>query len=690
MKVNSVFFASCILLLFAANSLFSQKVFYQNKPDTRSIKEIAISNDSRDMNWIIETDGSQYSWVNEKYGWGLGFFDLEKNGKVERCSWGKPIRVNGKGIYYQTNDVEIKVERKNRGNDLVEVYTFTNKTDEPIALRNVNIYTPFNDNYPNAETCVKARTNAHIWEGLNAGYVYCSHMDGQIPGLGLTIVQGAINGYEIHERGADKGLSNFRGVISLNVQDMELSPNGKDIVSWSLFSHSGKDDFFQKLLTKGSVYAMSNKYVFEKGEKAHLEFHALPFNELKSVTLDGELLKFYKTGKKWSVDAQLNKLGETKIIFNYGNGKQTYVSCWVISDINELMNKRANFIIDNQQLNNKKHLLDGAYLVYDNEENKMVLRDKTLSEFIFPDINRSEGMERLGMGVFLARLYQVNKDEKVKTSLLKYANFVRNRLQDTDYTTWCTVGRVWNRAYNYAWTAVFYFEMYKATNDKQYLNDGYQTLQAMFRHFGYGFYAIEIPVKLSLNLLKDAGMKEEYEKLKSDFIQMGDTFIKNGVNYPQHEVAYEQTIVGPSIMVLTQLYLTTNEQRFLDEAKRQMPLLESFGGYQPSHHLNELPIRHWDAYWCGKDQMWGDTFPHFLSGLSGVIYYDYYLCTGDLSYKKRAENIVRNTLCLFSEDGKASCAYIFPNKVNGVKAKYYEPFASEQDWALAYYLLVNK
>ena len=35
-------------------------------------------------------------------------------------------------------------------------------------------------------------------------------------------------------------------------------------------------------------------------------------------------------------------------------------------------------------------------------------------------------------------------------------------------------------------------------------------------------------------------------------------------------------------------------------------------------------------------------------------------------------------------------AYIYPNRVNGVKAGFYDPYANDQDWALVYYLLVNK
>ena len=167
-------------------------------------------------------------------------------------------------------------------------------------------------------------------------------------------------------------------------------------------------------------------------------------------------------------------------------------------------------------------------------------------------------------------------------------------------------------------------------------------------------------------------------------------FVKNGLNYPASEVNYEQAIVAPSIIFLLQLYMETGIQKYLDGAKQQMPALEAFNGNQPSYHLNEIAIRHWDGYWFGKREMWGDTFPHYWSTLTGAAFYLYAQCVGDNTYKRRAENIVRNNLCLFFEDGKASCAYIYPNRVNGVKAGFYDPYANDQDWALVYYLLVNK
>ncbi|MCS2593418.1 hypothetical protein NXX56_23150 [Bacteroides thetaiotaomicron] len=77
------------------------------------------------------------------------------------------------------------------------------------------------------------------------------------------------------------------------------------------------------------------------------------------------------------------------------------------------------------------------------------------------------------------------------------------------------------------------------------------------------------------------------------------------MNYPASEVNYEQAIVAPSVMFLLQLYMETGRQKYLDGAKIQMPVLEAFNGKQPSYHLNEIAVRHWDGYWfvsgkCGE------------------------------------------------------------------------------------------
>ena len=72
--------------------------------------------------------------------------------------------------------------------------------------------------------------------------------------------------------------------------------------------------------------------------------------------------------------------------------------------------------------------------------------------------------------------------------------------------------------------------------------------------------------------------------------------------------------------------------------------------------------------------------------LTGVEYLRYERLTGDKSYRARAEASLRGCLNLFFEDGAASCAMVFPEKVNGEKGRYYDPWANDQDWALYYAL----
>ncbi|MDR0711096.1 MAG: six-hairpin glycosidase [Prevotellaceae bacterium] len=676
-----------ILVLSAAVSFacsLSAKILYETHPQTGAISRLSVANDARGMSWIVETDGSQYKWINEDYGWGLGFFSVVANGDTLRQRWKTPQSIQPGKSTYALGDVSITVTRRYNGGDLVEEYLFTNTGKQPLRLFDVGIYTPFNDNYPDAATCYTSRVHAHIWAGEHAAYVNATHMSGQSPHLGLVVVKGAIASYEICERAMDKAMSNTRGVIALNPEAMALNPGQRYALSWRIFSHHGHEDFFAKALSAGSVIARSDRYVYSVGKTASVTFECGRKLKDARATVNGESIPLTQSGNTYIASAPVTRTGNMRVELHYNEGMKTHVELLAVSDEKKLVKKRAEFIVRRQQLNNPADKRDGAYMVYDNEENKIFMNDKPSVSYL----DRDEGAERVGMGVFLALHYlQGGKDEALKASLIKYAGFIRQQLQDSSYNTWSTVehkGR--NRAYNYPWIADFYLRMFQVTGNRQFLSDAYGTLRAMFRHFGHGFYAIGIPVQLSVALLRDEQMTAEADTLLNDFKKAGENYLKNGVHYPTHEVNYEQSIVAPAIITLTQLYLVTGEQRFLDGATLQLPLLEAFGGLQPSYHLNGIAIRHWDGYWFGKREMWGDTFPHYWSTLSAVAYDLYARCTGNASYRTKALNIVRNNLCLFFENGKASCAYLYPRKVNGVEAQFYDPYANDQDWAMAYYL----
>ena len=63
---------------------------------------------------------------------------------------------------------------------------------------------------------------------------------------------------------------------------------------------------------------------------------------------------------------------------------------------------------------------------------------------------------------------------------------------------------------------------------------------------------------------------------------------------------------------------------------------------------------------------------------------------GNEEYLKKAEDNMRNCLCLFYPDGGASCAYVYPYSVNGVRGEFFDDWANDQDFALYYYFKYNK
>ena len=82
--------------------------------------------------------------------------------------------------------------------------------------------------------------------------------------------------------------------------------------------------------------------------------------------------------------------------------------------------------------------------------------------------------------------------------------------------------------------------------------------------------------------------------------------------------------------------------------------------------------------------MYADTFPHSAAVHTSNAFLHYAAVKGNEEYKKRAENSARNILSLFSADGSASCAYLYPFSVNGIGCEAYDEYANEQDGYLYY------
>lgn len=638
---------------------------------TGALAAIYIDGDSTNMNWTLAPDGQQYTWVTEQYGWGLGYMTL--NGTS--CNWNTPVRMNRDAtkVHYQVHDISVNVSRTLKNGELQEKYTFKNTGKKTVRITDWGIYTPWNDNYPNAATCVSKRCNAHIWAGDNATYVCAIRMGDQktngcqtTGNVGLVVTQGAVADYEIWERDMKHAHSNFRGVISMALPDLSLCPGQSYTLAWTIVEHGGQNDFERQLLSHGSAVVKSDKYVYQKGDTVKISV--------------------LRSKQKQEASFVADKLGEQTIALGNGKDFSTHATILTVGSYAQMLANRARFILEHQQMNNPDDPRCGAYMVYDNETAEIYKNDGPRSSS-----DTDEGRERIGMGNFLTQWYIQHPSDELKKSLVRYAAFFKNKLQTSNYTTYSRVNHSGkNRGYNYPWAATFYFAMYDITGDTQYARDGYQTMQALFRRFGHGFYCIDMPVLTGLKSLKRAGMIAEHDSLLADYTESARIFIKNGLNFPKFEVNYEQSIVAPAVEFLLEMYLYTKDAKYLATAKELMPVAENFCGRQPHYRLHEIAIRHWDGYWFGKHQMFGDVFPHYWSCINAMAYHYYAKATGDDSYQTRAEEIVRNNLCNVYEDGSATCAYVFPKRINGKPAHRADAFANDQDWALYYYLRVNE
>ena len=246
------------------------------------------------------------------------------------------------------------------------------------------------------------------------------------------------------------------------------------------------------------------------------------------------------------------------------------------------------------------------------------------------------------------------------------------------------------RLYNMPWYATFFVERYELYGEKQDLLIAYRIVKRFYEKGGADHYTIELPVLSLCRALKNAGEESLLASSREMFVMHGDKIIEIGRNYPPFEVNYEQSIVAPAANILLQLAVLTGNAKYKEEGDRQMQVLTLFNGRQPDYHLYETAIRHWDGYWFGKRALYGDTFPHYWSALTGICYALRYMLTGNVADKRRAQASLRGVLPLIDQEGRGSSAFVYPLSVNGVPARGFDPCANDQDWALYFYLRMQQ
>lgn len=607
------------------------------------MKELINPNDKYKMNWI--KDGFE---------WGLA-----------KCPGG----------------IDCAYSHREEEGVICERFVFTNKSSKHIftSLKDISIYAPFNDSYTSADVCRTSRCHMHIFCGGEVSYVMALRMGGEAPHLGLVLTEGSLGGYSI-ERDFKKS-SNDRGALILHPSPAVFAPNEKMVIEWKLFWHGGCDDFYDKLpfINPKHIAVEAENYVLFKGEEISIKIK--PSFDFKTavITKNGANADFTLENGLIVLRETAYFVGETRYDIDV-DGVKTYLNIYVHEEPNALALSRCRFIVKNQQYRKAGDPLDGAYLAYDNEEEHCVYREEN-------DFNSAR--ERVGMGLLIAEYLKIRRDAELYDSLQKYAEYVKRELfieKTGEITNDYMLDNGYKRLYNYPWYSRFFIAMYRLTGLLEYLDYAYKVMRSFYAQNGAHFYAIDIPICEILGSLKSEGMSDEYNELLSSFIEHGDAIIEKGLSYPAHEVNYEQSIVAPAADILLQLYELTSDKKYLDGAKIQLEVLEMFNGLQPDYHLHEVAIRHWDGHWFGKYRLYGDTLPHYWSALTGNVYERYGILAGNEEYTKKAEKSLRGVLPLIFPNGRASCAYIYPVSVNGIRGKYYDPYANDQDWGLYFYL----
>lgn len=611
------------------------------------LDSLVLADDPDEMNWIegLKTWGLVRAFCPREWPESFWHYDarpyLAFQGLEER---GEAVvsRYAGGGL-------ALEVTRTLGLDALEERYRFTNTGRFPLYyLRGqIGILTTFNDSYGAARTCEGSRCHAHVFAQGSSAYVHARKMGPFPTDLVLTLSEGELDGYSQQIHGPEG--SNDRGDLVLHPAPLTLLAGESKTVAWRVAPiRSGS--FVPPVRAKFETCFTGE--TFEIEDAAGL--HRVPADEPGELTAYGARL--------------------------------------FVSDPPEtVIRRRIGYILDHQQCNDPKSPLDGAFLVYDPEEDRQYFDER------WRDHNASR--ERLGMGLLLARWLQTHPDEpRVRAALDRYEAFVfREFLDRATGATYDTIGKDPDnlRLYDAPWAITFLAELYRLKKDPSYLDVLERAMLDYYAKGGDHFYPNGCLFGEVLALLRDAG--RDIAELTAVHRRHIDTILRNDIDYPAHEVRFEQTIVTPALGILASWWLHVDRDPAVRAAvERHLAVLERFDGDQPDYRSGGVPIRHWDGYWFGKLRSYGDTL-HYWSALSASSYALYAQMGGDASYRLRAERCFRNLMSLFHRDGSASCAYYVPYSMTivddagddllaSVRGERPDPWCNDQDFALYYYL----
>lgn len=641
------------------------------------------------------------------------------------------------------------------GDETRTVCTITNPTDRLVVapVGEVAITLPLHDRYDDPALCLTNRCHAHLSMSGTSSSVFARRMGGDAPHLGLVLTEGELADYSI-ERDLSRS-SNDRGLFLLHPGPLELAPGESARIGWSIFPCEGPEDFAEQVLARTAfVRTRWDRHVLFPGEEAQLE---VVTSAPGPISIDGarivgeadEVLATVDPGTTTAADSEApltppagrrrfravlaaETPGEHTVTVRVG--AHTARSRLLVKEpLATLLERRTAFLAAHQQYDGSWEPLRGALLAYDTED-QQIFYDRA------GDFNG--GRERVGMGILLAEQLRALRDRVVtaedpqlaatlRGALERYAAYVRRELVDVG------TGSVFDdaaseqpapRQYNAPWFSRFFLSLWELDGDRADLLTSARIIERFYADGGGEFYPIQLPVLELVAALDAGGLHEEEARVREQFLAHARHLAARGTDYPAIEVVFEQSIVAPAADILLQAHLLSGDPALFEAARTHLHVLDQFQGVQDDHHLHEVAIRHWDGYWFGKRKLYGDTLPHYWSGLSGNVLalaaqalragaaegsegaggddapgradgagrVDGTGVSGgagaatqlgpERTLDRRADAALRGVLPLIHDDGTATAAHVFPLFCNGERAAMDDPLANDQDWALVFAL----
>lgn len=633
-----------------------------------ALESLVLRDDADRMNWIegfeswgeIRTNAKTFSsgsWT------GAAFLDSEKlpfTGMREE---------NGRVISRYDNGVlAAEVVRELLPDALRETYVFRNVTKTPVYLNrgDLGILTTFNDDYPDADECIRRRCSAHIWCGGGNSWVRAVKMGPFPTELALVLNEGSLDWYSVRRLAKDG--SNDRGDILLHPDPAVIAPGGELTVSWTLAAYA-HGDFGAALMRHGGALIEFGQETIFPDERFEI-----------SITEPGGAVRY-------ETRAPEKGAGEYAFEFKLANGKTARANGFCSPPFDDLVRARVKFIVERQQCRDETSPLYGAFIPYDNEDGRPYFSAE------WRDMNACR--ERTAMPLMLARYLQRHGEDKAARAALDlWERFACREFFDIDSCAiYDGVGKDprFKRLYNGPQLIGVWKELYQLKGDPKYLDYIEKAIVNFYQGGGTNFYPNGCNFSEPVVMLRCAG--RDVSRIEGSLRQHVENLIRNGTRPPAHEVRYEQTIVAPAVTILSAYCaLRERDARAMALLPELVDALWRFNGNQPDYRLNEIAIRHWDGYWFGKRHTYGDTL-HQHSALSARAFMQYAKASGDAVWRRRAEHTYRNVLAMFTPDGRGTAAYMLPLTVTMVNADGTvlrspcrvfgpDPLANDQDSAL--------